>query len=65
LDIIHSELHECDRIFGNQTGVEVIQQAEFDPELGYPRRYRRIVLGGNSEVEWEITEFKKLPADAP
>jgi hypothetical protein len=38
----------------------VVQQAEFDPTYGYPRRYRRIVLGNDLEIEWQVTRFEPL-----
>ena len=39
----------------------VVQQAEFDPTYGYPRRYRRFVLGSDQELDWQTTHFKPLP----
>ncbi len=36
----------------------VVQQAEFDEELGYPRRYRRSVQNTSDEIEWEIVRFE-------
>ncbi len=41
-------------------GATIVQQAEFDAKLGYPRRYRRMVLGSNLEIDWEITRFEPL-----
>lgn len=65
LDIIRTECQEPESVFRGQPNAEIVQQVEFDPELGYPKRYRRILLGGNSHVDWEITEFKTLPSAAP
>jgi hypothetical protein len=31
--------------------------AEFDPQLGYPRRYHQIVYGGGPEVYWRVVQF--------
>lgn len=39
----------------------VIQQAAFDPTYGYPLRYRRVVLGTDLEVDWQVTHFQPLP----
>jgi hypothetical protein len=38
----------------------VVQQAEFDPRYGYPRRYRRFVLGTELEIDWQVTHFEPL-----
>ncbi len=38
----------------------VVQQAEFDPTYGYPRRYRRFVLGTDLEIDWKVTHFEVL-----
>jgi hypothetical protein len=32
-------------------------RCEFDPELGYPRRYHQMVSGGGPEVYWRVTQF--------
>jgi hypothetical protein len=34
-------------------------RAEFDPEYGYPRKYRRIEWGQGIEVNWEVERFEK------
>jgi hypothetical protein len=34
--------------------------AEFDPKLGYPRRYRRIVVGDAPSVTWDVTRFEAV-----
>jgi hypothetical protein len=33
-------------------------RAEFDPEFGYPRKYRRIEWGQGIEVHWEVEKFE-------
>lgn len=33
-------------------------RAEFDSELGYPRKYRRIEWGQGVEVNWEVEKFE-------
>jgi hypothetical protein len=37
---------------------QVVMWAEFDPELGYPQQYDRVVLGADFEVHWKITRFQ-------
>lgn len=46
--------------FGAPPGSKALLRAEFDPQLGYPKRYRRYVLGTPLEVEWETVEFREL-----
>jgi hypothetical protein len=36
----------------------VLQQAEFDPELGFPRRYRRTELSTGQWGQWQISRFQ-------
>jgi hypothetical protein len=43
--------------FGAPPGTQVVLRAAFDPELGYPRRFRRDVLGMRQEVQWEVVNF--------
>jgi len=43
--------------YGVPAGTQVIQQAMFDPELGYPLRYERHVMGANLPVAWRVTRF--------
>ena len=45
------------RAFGVADRGQVVLQAEFDPQLGYPRRYRRQVLGTSNMIEWRVTRF--------
>lgn len=33
-------------------------RAEFDPQYGYPARYRRIQHGSPVEVSWQVTRFE-------
>jgi hypothetical protein len=59
--VIHTDLEGLDqpeRAFGTPDVSQLVQQAEFDAELGYPRRYRRAVLSTGDSIEWEIVEFK-------
>lgn len=43
--------------YGVPAGTQVIQQALFDTELGYPLRYERHVMGANLPVAWRVTRF--------
>jgi len=45
--------------FGAPPGATVVLRVQFDPELGYPREYRRSVLGTPLEISWEVTEFRR------
>lgn len=40
----------------------LILRAEFDPQYGYPARYRRIEQWSTVEVAWEVTEFRVVGA---
>jgi Family of unknown function (DUF6174) len=44
---------------------QVVMWAEFDPELGYPRQYDRVVLGADFEVHWKITRFDIVESQNP
>lgn len=48
--------------FHNPSASQMVMWAEFDPTLGYPRRYDRVVLGADFEVHWRVTRFQALPA---
>lgn len=36
-------------------------RATFDPQYGYPARYRRLQYQSSVEVEWEVTRFEVIP----
>jgi hypothetical protein len=60
-EVIRTDLEGLDqpeRAFGTPDVSQLVQQAEFDAELGYPRRYRRAVLSTGDSIEWEIVDFK-------
>jgi hypothetical protein len=38
----------------------VIQQAEFDPEFGYPRRYQRSGASAGQGGDWRIVRFRAV-----
>ena len=50
--------------FGAAEGTNVTLRAEFDQELGYPRRFQRSILGLDMDMEWEITRFAAIEPDA-
>jgi hypothetical protein len=59
-EIIRTDLEGLDqpeRAFGTADVSQLVQQAEFDADLGYPRRYRRAVLSTGDSIEWTNTEF--------
>jgi Family of unknown function (DUF6174) len=49
---------EAKQPFGAPPGTKTIMRAEFDPELGYPKKYQRQVLGTDLDVQWEVTRFE-------
>ena len=53
LELAEDPQHEMDAT----AGATVDLRAEFDPELGYPARFHRIVFGGGPEVYWKVTNF--------
>jgi hypothetical protein len=46
--------------FKSRAVTQMIQWADFDPHYGYPRSYDRVVLGGDYEVHWKVTNFVDL-----
>jgi hypothetical protein len=47
------------RGFGAQPGSQAVLRAVFDSELGYPRKFERLILGEpNLDMTWEITLFE-------
>ena len=48
---------EPQEAFDGAKSSDVIQQAEFDEQFGFPRRYRRMVLGVDRPIQWTVTEF--------
>jgi len=65
MDTIAEELEMAEspaKSFNASGASEVIQRAEFDPKLGYPRKYDRVVLGADFEIHWEVTSFQPLSA---
>ena len=60
-EIIREDLEGLDqpeRAFGVSDVTQLVQQAEFDADLGYPRRYRRAVQTTGDSIEWEIVRFE-------
>lgn len=46
--------------FAGASGSQLVLWAEFDPRYGYPRRYHRVLLGGQQEMRWEVTRFQPI-----
>lgn len=63
-DMLQLELEHAahaEQIYGASTGSQAVVKAEFDPQFGYPIRFRRQVMGGSSlDLEWHVTGFKTL-----
>jgi hypothetical protein len=60
-EVIRTDLEGLDqpeRAFGEEDVSQLVQQAEFDEALGYPRRYRRAVMTTGDSIEWEITALE-------
>lgn len=55
-EIIEIDLARLERPDADAAG-EYRVSVDFDPEWGYPQRYRQIQLGNQKSSEWRITEF--------
>jgi hypothetical protein len=40
------------------SGTRILLRCEFDPDLGYPRTFHRMIFGGGPEVYWHVTNFQ-------
>ena len=61
--IIHDDLDRNDLAAqhpGDATKTTVYQQAEFDPQLGIPLRYRRTEQPVGRQGNWRITKFRAV-----
>lgn len=58
-DIDHIERHAAGK--ADPTTPRLTLRAEFDPDTGIPRRYRRIQWGSPVQVSWEVIRFEPLP----
>lgn len=49
--------------FSTKEGVVIVLRGEFDPELGYPKRYVLDVVKGRSPLRsnWTVTKFQAVP----
>jgi hypothetical protein len=54
LELAEDPVHEMQVSAGTQLRL----RCEFDSQLGYPRRYHRIVTPGGPEVFWEVMQFE-------
>ena len=53
------------KTFGVNNPLRVVLRAEFDLQLGYPRKYYRVVLnpdqgGSDREISWQIVKFEEV-----
>ncbi len=67
-DTLETELADMahpQRGFAAPPGAQVIERVRFDPELGFPQHYVRLVLGTNLGVEWSTTRFKPVADEPP
>jgi hypothetical protein len=66
-DTIAEELEMAEnpaKSFGAPGATGAVIWAEFDPQLGYPLRYDRVVLGTDFEIHWKVKRFEAISADA-
>jgi hypothetical protein len=54
LELAQDPVHEMQAAVGTQLRL----RCEFDPQLGYPRRYHRYITPGGPEVFWQVTRFQ-------
>ena len=48
------------RGFGAKPGSRAVLRAEFDAELGYPRKFERLILGEpHLDMTWQVTKFEE------
>lgn len=69
LEMIQRELtnrnEQTQKTFGVSSPLKVVLRAEFDPQLGYLRKYSRVVLnpdqgGSDHDISWQIIEFEEV-----
>jgi hypothetical protein len=41
-------------------GTRILLRCDFDPALGYPRTFHRMIFGGGPEVYWHVTRFESM-----
>jgi hypothetical protein len=67
-DTLETELADLthpERGFAAPPGAQIIERVRFDPELGYPQHYVRLVLGTELGIEWSTTSFKRVADETP
>ncbi|HVX11388.1 MAG TPA: DUF6174 domain-containing protein [Pirellulales bacterium] len=46
------------RGFGARPGSRAVLRADFDPDLGYPRKFQRLIMGEpHLDMTWDVTAF--------
>lgn len=68
-DVIEHDI-ECSedptRGFGARPGSKAVLRANFDAELGYPKKFERLILGEPQlDMIWEVTRFGAAAESAP
>lgn len=53
------------RPFGQRSGTQVVLRFDPDPSLGYPRHYRRDVVGSPKGLALDVTSLAPRPREAP
>jgi hypothetical protein len=53
------------KAFNSTAATQMVIWAEFDPQLGYPLRYDRVVLGTDFEIHWRVKQFEAVSAESP
>lgn len=52
-----ADVHKSGTGFADSATVHTRLEAQFDPKYGYPALYRRIVLGNDNSMSWEVIRF--------
>lgn len=47
--------------FAGTSGQQLVLWADFDPQYGYPRRYHRVLLGAQQDMQWDVIRFEPKP----
>ena len=61
-DFLAEELRHAaqpEKVYGVSDPSQIVLRAEFDSDLGFPRRFIRHVMGRSVGIEWEVRSFQK------
>lgn len=62
-DVIYDDLELSQRMkreAADPATSGLVQRGEFDEEFGYPRLYRRVILGTTVSTQWQVTSFESV-----